>query len=165
MYLIHDYHLYFFSAGARADVHSLNVAISHTRDVLLAKLLIEKGESKYSTDSNELLVLSGFMLNAGELWGCMRKCLCVCVCACMRARMCVCLCVWGVCVWVCALECPCMHGVHVDMFVCVCMHSSVQTCIVHLCALQIYFKQFVYFVRYTCVRWKCMCVLTITQPF
>ena len=66
MYLIHDYHLYFSSAGAQADVHSLYYAIlTHRQDVSLARRLIEKGESKYSTDSNELFVLSGFMLNAG----------------------------------------------------------------------------------------------------
>ena len=55
--------------------------------------------------------------------------------------MCVCVCVHAC---VCALECPCMHGVHVDM--CACMHA----CIVHLCALQIYFEQFVYLVVLVC---------------
>ena len=59
MYPIHDYHLYFSSAGAQADVRSLYYTIIRPRDVSLAKLLIEKGESKYSTGSNELFVLGG----------------------------------------------------------------------------------------------------------
>ena len=63
MYPIHAYHIYFSYAGARADVHSLYLAIIRHPDVSLAKLLIEKGESKYATDSNELFVLSGFVLN------------------------------------------------------------------------------------------------------
>ena len=62
MYPIHDYHLYFSSAGAQADVRSLYYTVRRrSPDVSLAKLLIEKGESKYSTDSNELFVLTGFM--------------------------------------------------------------------------------------------------------
>ena len=70
MYPIHDYHLYFSSAGAQADVLSLYDTILHS-DVSLAKLLIEKGESKYSTGSNELFVLGGV-------------CIGVCVCACVH---------------------------------------------------------------------------------
>ena len=63
MYPIHDYHLYFSSAGAQADVHSLYDTVRYSRDVSLAKLLIEKGESKYSTDSNKLFVLK-YWVNA-----------------------------------------------------------------------------------------------------
>ena len=56
MYPIHDYHLYFSSAGARPDVYSLYYTIRYCQDVSLAKPLIEKGESKYSAGSNELFV-------------------------------------------------------------------------------------------------------------
>ena len=97
MYLIHDYHLYFSSAGAQADVHSLYYVIRyHHHDVSLPKLFIEKGESKYSTDSNEMFVLSGFMLNAGRVVGVFAKCVFVCVCVCVRAcvRACVHVCTY-----------------------------------------------------------------------
>ena len=86
MYPIHDYHLYFSSAGAQADVRSLDYTVRYG-DVSLAKLLIEKGESKYSTGSNELFVLGGV-------------CIGVCVCArvlCVRARVCVCMCAY---IWI-----------------------------------------------------------------
>ena len=88
MYPIHDYHLYFSSAGAQADVESLYYTITgFSPDVSLAKLLIEKGESKYFTDSNELFVLTGFMLtclpSCGGVYMCVCVCLCVCVCVCM----------------------------------------------------------------------------------
>ena len=136
MYPIHDYHLYFSSAGAQADVHSLHYTINqHSPDVSLAKWLIEKGESKYSI-ANELFVLSGFMLKS--LPSCGGVCISVCMC------VCVCMCVY-VCVFVCV--CACMR-------VCVCVH----TCIVHMCELQ-NFKQFAYFFGCMCVCWKCMCVL------
>lgn len=82
MYPIHDCHLCYSSAGARADVHTLYDTITRNFPVVsLAKLLIEKGESKYSTDSNELLVLIGFMLKRlPSCWGiCTYKCVCVCV--------------------------------------------------------------------------------------
>ena len=72
MYPIHAYHLYLSYAGACADVHSLYLAIIRHPDVSLAKLLIEKGESKYATDSNELFVL-------GSCLRCVFVCVCVCV--------------------------------------------------------------------------------------
>ena len=76
MYPIHDYHLYFSSAGAQADVRSLYYTIgSRPVDVSLVNLLIEKGESKYSTGSNELFVLGG---------------VCIGVCVCARV-LCVCI--------------------------------------------------------------------------
>ena len=92
MYPIHDYHLYLSSAGAQADVRSLYY-ISHHRDVSLAKLLLEKGESKYSTDSNELFVLTGFMLTVCQVVGVFTcRCGCVgvyvCGCVCMHEYMC-----------------------------------------------------------------------------
>ena len=62
MYPIDGYHLYFSLADARADAHSLYYTVSYSPGVSLAKLLIEKGESKYSTDSNEIFVLTEFML-------------------------------------------------------------------------------------------------------
>ena len=87
MYPIHDYHLYFSSAGAQADVRSLYHTIRRWPvDVSLVNLLIEKGESKYSTGSNELFVLGGVCIGV-----------CVCVCArvlCVRARVCVCVCAY-----------------------------------------------------------------------
>ena len=84
MYPIHDYHLYFSSAGAQADFHSLYYTIGRRPvDVSLVNLLIEKGESKYSTGSNELFVLGGV---------CIGVCVCVCAC-CVCAHMCVCACV------------------------------------------------------------------------
>ena len=73
MYPIHDYHLYFSSVGAQADVRSLYFAISHPPDVSLASWLIEKGESKYSTDSNRLFALTGLMLK------CLPSCGGVCI--------------------------------------------------------------------------------------
>ena len=80
MYPIHDYHLYFSSAGAQADALSLYFLIARSPDVSLAKLLIEKGESKYSTDSNELFVLTGFMLKCLPRSGGVYISVCVCVC-------------------------------------------------------------------------------------
>ena len=93
MYPIHDYHLYFSSAGAQADVRSLSIAIS-LRNLSLAKLLIEKGESKYSTDSNELFVLTGFMLKCLPRSGgvCISVCVSLCVCLCVCVFVCVCVC-------------------------------------------------------------------------
>ena len=89
MYPIHDYYLYFSSAGAQADVHSLYYTITEfSPDVSFAKLLIEKGESKYSTDSNELFVLTGFMLTVCQVVGvftCRCGCVGVYVCVCMHA--------------------------------------------------------------------------------
>ena len=84
MYPIHDYHLYFSSAGAQADVRSLYYTIRRRPvDVSLVNLLIEKGESKYSTGSNVLFVLGGV---------CISVCVCVCTCAvCVCARVCVCV--------------------------------------------------------------------------
>ena len=81
MYPTHDYRLYFSSVGAQADVHSLYYTIGCRRpvDVSLVNLLIEKGESTYSTGSNELFVLGGV-------------CIGVCVCVrCVCARVCVCM--------------------------------------------------------------------------
>ena len=102
MYPIHDYHLYFSPAGAQADVSSLGYTIFY-QDVALAKLLIEKGESKYSTDSNELFVLTGFMLKCLPRSGgvCISVCVCLCVCVCVCVCVCDVWCVWCVCVCVC----------------------------------------------------------------
>ena len=85
MYPIHDYHLYFSSAGAQADVLSLHYTIDRRPvDVSLVNLLIEKGESKYSTGSNELFVLGGVCIGvrvcARVLCVCARVCVCVCAC-------------------------------------------------------------------------------------
>ena len=90
MYPIHDYHLYLSSAGAQADVLSLYYTVRYYPDVSLAKLLIEKGEFKYSTDSNKLFVLTGFVFkclpSCGGVYMCVggggvcgRVCVCVCV--------------------------------------------------------------------------------------
>ena len=80
MYPIHDYHLYFSSTGTQVDVLSLYYTIVRRPvDVSLVNLLIEKGESKYSTGSNELFVLGGV-------------CIGVCVCArvlCVCVRVCI----------------------------------------------------------------------------
>ena len=60
MYPIHN--SYSYSVGARPDIHSLYRVINrYPRDVSIAKWLIEKGEFKYSTDGNELFVLTCFM--------------------------------------------------------------------------------------------------------
>ena len=123
MYPIHDNHLYFSSAGAQADVLSLDYTVRYYRDVSLAKLLIEKGESKYSTDSNELFVLTGFMLKC--LPSCGGVCMCVgdvCVCVCV----CVCLCVVCVCVCMCVCACVCVY-----VYVCVCL--CVGACVLCVC--------------------------------
>ena len=84
MYPIHDYHLYFSSAGAQADVDSLYYTIGRRPvDVSFVNLLIEKGESKYSTGSNELFVLGGV---------CIGVCVCarvLCVCAHVCVRVCI----------------------------------------------------------------------------
>ena len=121
MYPIHDYHLYFSSTGAQADVSSLYNTILHS-DVSLAKLLIEKGGSEYSTDSKELFVPTGFMLKCLPSCGGVRMCVgdvCVCVCVCMCVRVCVCVCVC-VCVWACVLcVCVCMRE-----YMCARMHSA-----------------------------------------
>ena len=90
MYPIHDYHLYFSSAGAQADVHTLyNTINSHFRDVSLAKLLIEKGEFKYSTDSNELFVLTRFVFKCLPSCGGVYMCVWGGACVGARARVCV----------------------------------------------------------------------------
>ena len=87
MYPIHDYHLYFSSAGAQADAESLYYTVKYHPDVSLAKLLIEKGGSEYSTDSNELFVLTGFMLKCLPTSGGVYISVCVCVCVCACAYM------------------------------------------------------------------------------
>ena len=120
MYPIHDYHLYFSSAGARADVDSLAIAISHPPDASIAKLLIEKGESQYCTDSNKMFVLTGFMLKCCQVVGCMHTC--------VRAYVRVCV---RVCVHVCVHAC-----VHAYMHACVRVRTCVHVCIVHMCELQ-----------------------------
>ena len=86
MYLIYDFHLYFSYAGARADVRSLYITITtYSPDVSLAKWLIEKGESKYSTDSNELFVLTCFMFKC--LPSSRGVCISVCVCVCVHCKI------------------------------------------------------------------------------